>query len=334
MASAVATAVAAHMVGPMVKDMSTVALDYLMKSIANKLNQQPTTTDHVQHAKQVKQQKQHDIGKRIREQANRLIPTVDILTVIAILNDCKHLRLQSTVINNILHAIFEQVCEIHFQVHIIYLELLEHEKSWTERPYYGLFSFFEKSIDVSNEMSRIQTSAACLQNHVVSLRKWLVPSIQLDAYNKHYIAQTSQTSQTMMVQYNEKETTEPRQGEHLHQQKTPDHQQQPPQQQQQQQPPQYNCDNYTPHSKPSMYNCDKDILAKLTALTLAKEMNQQSEAYVTDLTLLIKDPSHYGSAKDCVATNQPLTTNGTEATKIQGSPAPKGKPEGQVSPLI
>jgi hypothetical protein len=166
------------------KQYSTVALQYLADTLS--------TTFWRSNAP--------DACRIIREDVKRIVPLSEIQLIYALSSNCAALRMRSPVIDVLLNNLNEEAAKIHHELHLIRLAILEYQQPWSQRPYYGFFSIFGRSICVSEQISRIKDAAAELKRNYHDINQWIQTGILLDSFNRQLEQKQTSTTQETTTQ--------------------------------------------------------------------------------------------------------------------------------------
>jgi len=150
------------------KQYSTVALQYLADTLSNTFWKSNTP----------------DACRLIREEIKHIVPLSEIQVIYALTTNCAKLRERSVLIDTLLTNLNEEAAKIHHELHLIRLAVLDYQQPWSQRPYYGMFSWFSRSIDVSSNVNKIKEAAAELRRNFNGVNQWVQTGILLDSFNR------------------------------------------------------------------------------------------------------------------------------------------------------
>lgn len=168
------------------KQYSTVALQFLTETLSNTFWKSTAP----------------DKCKLIREEIKHIVPLSEIQVIHALTGTCVHLRERSPLIETLLTNLNDEAAKIHHELHLIRLAILEYEEPWTRRPYYGVFSFFSRSLDVSENISKIKEATTELRRNFNYINQWIQTGITLDRFNRQ-IEQEQKTCTSSITPSNE-----------------------------------------------------------------------------------------------------------------------------------
>lgn len=177
------------------KQYSTVALQYLVDSLSNTFWKSTAP----------------DTCRLIREEVKRIVPLSEIQVIYALSASCSKLRERSPLIETLLTNLSEEAAKIHHELHLIRLAILEHEQPWSQRAYYGVFSWFGRSLNVKTNIATITDAAIELRRNFKSINEWVQTGITLEMYNRQITEDSKKEQQqqnnTTITNMNDPTTT-------------------------------------------------------------------------------------------------------------------------------
>jgi hypothetical protein len=162
------------------KQYSTVALQFLADTLSNTFWKSNTP----------------DACRLIREEIKHIVPLSEIQVIYALSANCAQLRERSVLIDTLLTNLNEEAAKIHHELHLIRLAILDFQQPWSQRPYYGMFSWFSRSISVTANVDKIKEAAIELRRNFNSVNQWVQTGVLLDSFNRQLTAETKAANES------------------------------------------------------------------------------------------------------------------------------------------